>query len=107
MVPSEKIGWQFDPLYTRMVPAHYLIEIDQIGCPDPAPRYQRFFEPPFGEGPSDMEAAGAAYVGAAWPPVSAGWEWSRTASRLGWPSPAAWTALRSAAGPARAGGIGA
>ena len=35
---SEKIGWQFDPLYTRMVPAHYLIEIDQIGCPDPAPR---------------------------------------------------------------------
>src|SRR6476620_9356807 len=33
---EQKIGWQFDPLYTRMVPAHYLVEIDQIGCPDPA-----------------------------------------------------------------------
>ncbi len=62
---SEKIGWQFDPLYTRMVPAHYLIEIDQIGCPDPAPRYQRFFEPPIGEGPADIDAAGAAYAEAA------------------------------------------
>src|SRR2546430_8931405 len=35
---DRKIGWQFDPAYTRMVPAHYLLEIDQIGCPDPAPR---------------------------------------------------------------------
>ena len=26
---NEKIGWQFDPLYTRMVPAHYVVEIDQ------------------------------------------------------------------------------
>ena len=46
---AEKIGWQFDPLYTRMVPAHYLIEIDQIGCPDPAPRYRRFFDPPIAQ----------------------------------------------------------
>ena len=44
---TQKIGWQFDPLYTRMIPAHYLVEIDQIGCPDPAPRYQRFFSPPW------------------------------------------------------------
>ena len=62
---SEKIGWQFDPLYTRMVPAHYLLEIDQIGCPDPAPRYHRFFQTPLGQGPADVEALGAAYVGAA------------------------------------------
>ncbi len=61
----EKIGWQFDPLYTRMVPAHYLIEIDQIGCPDPAPRYHRFFEPPIGQGKADVDAAGADYVAAA------------------------------------------
>src|SRR5438105_1446074 len=40
---TQKIGWQFDPMYTRMVPAHYLLEIDQIGCPDPVPRYHRFF----------------------------------------------------------------
>ncbi len=62
---QEKIGWQFDPLYTRMVPAHYLVEIDQIGCPDPAPRYERFFSPPIGQGTTDMEEAGAAYAGAA------------------------------------------
>lgn len=61
----EKIGWQFDPLYTRMAPAHYLIEIDQIGCPDPAPRYRRFFHPAIGQGPADVDALGAAYVGAA------------------------------------------
>jgi asparagine synthase (glutamine-hydrolysing) len=41
----QQIGWQFDPAYTRMIPAHYLAEIDQLGCPDPAPRYQRFFTP--------------------------------------------------------------
>src|SRR5437879_9888919 len=34
---EQKIGWQFDPLYTRMAPAHYLVEIDQVGCPDPNP----------------------------------------------------------------------
>ncbi len=63
---NEKIGWQFDPLYTRMVPAHYLVEIDQIGCPDPAPRYHRFFNPGIGNGPTDLEAIGAAYIGAAY-----------------------------------------
>jgi len=62
---SEKIGWQFDPLYTRMVPAHYLVEIDQVGCPDPNPRYRRFFDPPCGQAPADPEALGAAYVAAA------------------------------------------
>ena len=28
-----------------MIPAHYLVEIDQVGCPDPNPRYHRFFSP--------------------------------------------------------------
>src|SRR5204862_2026628 len=46
----------------RMVPAHYLTEIDQIGCPDPAPRYRRFFDPPIAQGASDIEEAGAAYI---------------------------------------------
>lgn len=62
---SQKIGWQFDPLYTRMVPAHYLLEIDQVGCPDPAPRAFRFFTPSVGQGTPDVEAMGAAYVGVA------------------------------------------
>lgn len=66
---EQKIGWQFDPMYTRMVPAHYLVEIDQIGCPDPAPRYRRFFTPPIAQGTTDMDAAGAAYVRAAYEAV--------------------------------------
>ena len=66
---KEKIGWQFDPLYTRMVPAHYLVEIDQIGCPDPAPRYHRFFNPAIGTGSTDLDAIGAAYIGAAYETV--------------------------------------
>src|SRR5688500_6084113 len=48
---EQRIGWQFDPAYTRMVPAHYVVEIDQVGCPDPVPRYHRFFEPAVGHGP--------------------------------------------------------
>lgn len=61
---TQKIGWQFDPLYTRMVPAHYLVEIDQIGCPDPAPRYHRFFTPPIATGSTDIEEIGAGYLAA-------------------------------------------
>jgi asparagine synthase (glutamine-hydrolysing) len=48
-----------------MVPAHYLVELDQVGCPDPSPRYQRFFDPLVGMGPADPAEAGAAYVAAA------------------------------------------
>lgn len=36
---------QFHPSYTRMVPAHYITEIELVGCPDPSPSYRRFFEP--------------------------------------------------------------
>lgn len=61
-----KIGWQFDPLYTRMIPAHYLVEIDQVGCPDPNPRYHRFFTPAIADGPTEIDAAGEAYVRAAY-----------------------------------------
>lgn len=63
---EQKIGWQFNPLYTRMIPAHYLVEIDQVGCPDPNPRYHRFFDPPVGRGPADIRALGEAYVRAAY-----------------------------------------
>nr|WP_304187308.1 hypothetical protein [Rhodothermus marinus] len=37
---------QFHPNYTRMVPAHYVVTLELIGCPDPAPAYTRFFEIP-------------------------------------------------------------
>jgi asparagine synthase (glutamine-hydrolysing) len=62
---EQRIGWQFDPAYTRMVPAHHVVEIDQVGCPDPIPRYHRFFEPAIASGPADLDAIGAAYIGAA------------------------------------------
>jgi asparagine synthase (glutamine-hydrolysing) len=63
---EQRIAWQFDPAYTRMVPAHYMVEVDQVGCPDPAPRYQRFFEPTIGQGASDLDEAGTIYVTAAY-----------------------------------------
>jgi asparagine synthase (glutamine-hydrolysing) len=59
---QQRIGWQFDPAYTRMVPAHYLVEIDQVGCPDPAPRHRRFFDPEIGVGSTDLDEAGAHYI---------------------------------------------
>jgi asparagine synthase (glutamine-hydrolysing) len=62
---SQRIGWQFEPAYTRMIPAHYLVELDQVGCPDPMPRYLRFFDPTVATGPADVDALGAAYVRAA------------------------------------------
>ncbi|MFN3651041.1 MAG: asparagine synthase-related protein [Armatimonadota bacterium] len=69
---GQKIGWQFDPLYTRMVPAHYMLEIDQVGCPDPNPRYRRFFHPEVAQGPADLAELGAAYVRAAYQ-ATRGW----------------------------------
>jgi asparagine synthase (glutamine-hydrolysing) len=63
---ERKIGWQFDPLYTRMVPAHHIMEIDQVGCPDQNPRYHRFFKPQVAQGSTDIAELGAAYVRAAY-----------------------------------------
>ena len=37
---------QFHPSYTRMVPAHHVVRIELVGCPDPNPTYSRFFTPP-------------------------------------------------------------
>jgi asparagine synthase (glutamine-hydrolysing) len=62
---SENVGWQFDPLYTRMVPAHHLVEVEQVGCPDPNPVYRRFFEPEVARGPADLGELGADYAAAA------------------------------------------
>ena len=67
---SQRIGWQFDPVYTRMVPAHYIVELDQVGCPDPSPRYHRFFDPRVGHGSTDLDEAGAAYIRAAYTVVA-------------------------------------
>jgi asparagine synthase (glutamine-hydrolysing) len=46
-----------------MVPAHYLVEIALVGCPDPNPTYVRFFTPSRNALPADLDAIGKAYVG--------------------------------------------
>lgn len=66
---DERIEWQFDPAYTRMVPAHYRVTLQQVGCPDPAPAYDRFFTPAVGKGSSNLAEAGAAYGRAAYAAV--------------------------------------
>jgi asparagine synthase (glutamine-hydrolysing) len=55
---------QFHPSYTRMVPAHHLMEVALVGCPDPNPTFSRFFAPPRGTLAADVPALGAAYMGA-------------------------------------------
>ena len=55
---------QFHPTYTRMVPAHCVTEIALVGCPDPNPKYERFFAPTRETLPADPDAIGRAYVGA-------------------------------------------
>ncbi|MFT5516316.1 MAG: asparagine synthase (glutamine-hydrolyzing) [Rhodothermales bacterium] len=61
---AEGLGDQFHPSYTRMVPAHYMIELELVGCPDPSPQYNRFFDPKQGNLAPDPEAIGQNYIGA-------------------------------------------
>src|SRR5678809_1515471 len=63
---EQRIAWQFDPAYTRMVPAHYVVELDQVGCPDPSPRNHRFFNPLIAQGSADVEESGSMYIRAAY-----------------------------------------
>lgn len=58
------LGDQFHPSYTRMVPAHYLVELALVGCPDPDPTYTRFFTPSRGTLPPDLDEIGRRYIGA-------------------------------------------
>jgi asparagine synthase (glutamine-hydrolysing) len=61
---SEGLEGQFHPSYTRMVPAHHVTEIQLVGCPDPDPVYTRFFTPPMGTLPPDLDVIGRQYIGA-------------------------------------------
>lgn len=60
----EGLDDQFHPSYTRMVPAHYVIELQLIGCPDPDPSYTRFFNPQRNRLSTDLDEIGRAYIGA-------------------------------------------
>jgi len=61
---SEGLERQFHPSYTRMVPAHYVVELQLIGCPDPDPTYTRFFTPQRNAFPADLDVIGRGYIGA-------------------------------------------
>jgi asparagine synthase (glutamine-hydrolysing) len=54
---------QFHPSYTRMVPAHHLVELRLIGCPDPDATHTRFFTPRADALPQDLDEIGRRYVG--------------------------------------------
>lgn len=55
---------QFHPSYTRMAPAHYITRIELLGCPDPNPVYERFFNPRRNKFKGlEPEAIGRMYIG--------------------------------------------
>ncbi len=56
-------GDQFHPSYTRMVPAHHVVTLRLVGCPDPAPSYVRTFTPARNVLPEDLDEIGRLYVG--------------------------------------------
>ena len=53
---------QFHPSYTRMVPAHYVVRLEVVGCPDPNPVYTRYFEPKRNSLTNDLDQIGKAYM---------------------------------------------
>ena len=57
-------GWaeQFHPSYTRMVPAHHVTTLRLVGCPDPNPVHERFFDPPRATLGKDLDLAGRYYI---------------------------------------------
>jgi asparagine synthase (glutamine-hydrolysing) len=61
---SEGLEGQFHPSYTRMVPAHHVVELQLIGCPDPDPVYTRFFKPSAGTLPANIDEIGTVYISA-------------------------------------------
>jgi asparagine synthase (glutamine-hydrolysing) len=61
---ADGLASQFHPSYTRMVPAHYVVDLALVGCPDPEPIYTRFFTPKRESLPNDLDEIGRRYVGA-------------------------------------------
>ncbi|WP_419190085.1 asparagine synthase-related protein [Stieleria marina] len=59
----EGLDDQFNPAYTRMVPAHHVLELQLVGCPDPNPQLTRFFAPSRNRLAADVDQIGEAYIG--------------------------------------------
>lgn len=61
---SEGLEAQFHPSYTRMVPAHHIVDLQLVGCPDPDPVYTRFFTPVSASLPADLDVIATSYIAA-------------------------------------------
>lgn len=61
---NEGLADQFHPSYTRMVPAHHILEIALVGCPDPNPIHTRYFAPKQNVLPNDIDTISETYIGA-------------------------------------------
>ena len=61
---SEGLSGQFHPNYTRMVPAHHMVDLELIGCPDPDPVYTRFFSPEMATLQPNTAEIGRRYIAA-------------------------------------------
>ena len=59
----ENLAGQFHPSYTRMVPAHHIVELSLIGCPDPNPTSTRYLTPERNRWPANLETIGREYIG--------------------------------------------
>ena len=57
---------QFHPSYTRMIPAHHVVRIELVGCPDPNPTVNRFFTPVRNALPANVAQIGSQYITAAY-----------------------------------------
>jgi len=77
---ADGLAGQFHPSYTRMVPAHYLVDLALVGCPDPDPTYTRFFTPARGTLPADLDEIGRRYIGALADEIA---KWIRTIDASG------------------------
>jgi len=60
---EEGLYEQFHPSYSRMVPAHYVVELALIGCPDPNPQQTRYFTPERNRWSTDLDEIGRRYIG--------------------------------------------
>ncbi|TWT60537.1 asparagine synthase-related protein [Rubinisphaera italica] len=60
---NEGLAGQFHPSYTRMVPAHHIVELALVGCPDPNPEAIRYFTPQRNRWSTDLDEISRKYMG--------------------------------------------
>lgn len=90
---SEGLDGQFHPSYTRMVPAHYIVELALIGCPDPNPKSVRFLTPQSNRLSTDLDEIGRAYIGALAAEINRWLDHIDDSKAVGWAVP---TSMQSA-----------